>query len=64
MIGIYLRVSSGKQDAPRREPDLKAWAKAQADEVRWYSDTFTGKVDPVNRPGFRRLFPGRPSMPS
>jgi DNA invertase Pin-like site-specific DNA recombinase len=56
MIGIYLRVSSNKQDTASQEPDLKAWAKGQADEVRWYSDTFTGKVDPVNRPGFRKLF--------
>jgi DNA invertase Pin-like site-specific DNA recombinase len=51
---IYLRVSSGKgQDTKSQEPDLKAWAKAQADEIIWYKDKATGTT--MERPDLERL---------
>jgi DNA invertase Pin-like site-specific DNA recombinase len=55
IIAVYLRVSSRSQDTQSQEPDLKRWAKAQAEDqpVRWYRDKFTGKT--MDRPGFNRL---------
>jgi DNA invertase Pin-like site-specific DNA recombinase len=51
---IYMRVSSAKgQDTRSQEPDLTTWAKAQADDVVWYRDRFTGTV--MARPGLERL---------
>lgn len=53
-IAIYLRVSSNKgQDTKSQEPDLQTWAKAQAEEVAWYKDRFTGTT--MERPGLERL---------
>jgi DNA invertase Pin-like site-specific DNA recombinase len=51
---IYLRVSSNKgQDTKSQEPDLLTWAKAQAEEVVWFKDRFTGTT--MERPGLERL---------
>lgn len=50
---IYLRVSSRSQDVASQEEDLKCWAAAQAEPVRWYKDKFTGRT--MTRPGFSRL---------
>jgi DNA invertase Pin-like site-specific DNA recombinase len=52
-IGIYLRVSSRRQDTRSQEPDLKRWAAAQDRPVRWYRDKFTGRT--MDRPGWRKL---------
>lgn len=53
-VGIYVRVSSTKgQETRSQEPDLQAWAKAQAEEVAWYRDRFTGTT--MARPGLERL---------
>jgi DNA invertase Pin-like site-specific DNA recombinase len=52
-IAVYMRVSSKSQDVASQEDDLKRWAAAQAEPVRWYRDKFTGKS--MNRPGFSRL---------
>jgi DNA invertase Pin-like site-specific DNA recombinase len=50
---IYLRVSSQSQDIKSQEPDLQAWAKAQAEDVRWFKDKFTGTQ--MDRPGLDKL---------
>jgi DNA invertase Pin-like site-specific DNA recombinase len=50
---IYLRVSSQSQDIKSQEPDLQTWAKAQADDVRWYKDKATGTN--MERPGLDKL---------
>jgi len=52
-IAIYARVSSDGQSTKSQEPDLKRWAEAQNDPVRWYRDTFTGKT--MDRPGWQKL---------
>ncbi len=52
-IAIYLRVSSRNQDTRSQKPDLKRWAEAQDEPVRWYRDTFTGTT--MNRPGWQKL---------
>ena len=52
-IALYLRVSSRNQDTRSQEPDLKRWAEAQDQPVRWYRDKFTGKT--MDRPGWRKL---------
>jgi DNA invertase Pin-like site-specific DNA recombinase len=52
-IAIYMRVSSKAQDTRSQEPDLKRWAEAQAEPVKWYRDKFTGKT--MDRPGWRAL---------
>jgi DNA invertase Pin-like site-specific DNA recombinase len=53
-VGIYLRVSSANgQETRSQEPDLHTWAKAQAEEVAWYRDRFTGTT--MDRPGLERL---------
>jgi DNA invertase Pin-like site-specific DNA recombinase len=52
-VAIYLRVSSRSQDVASQEDDLKCWAAAQAEPVRWYRDKFTGRT--MTRPGFSRL---------
>jgi len=51
MIGIYIRVSSTKQDTASQEADLKAYANGK--ESSWYQDKATGKN--MDRPGFQRL---------
>lgn len=53
MIGIYERVSSGKQDLASQHGELDVWAKGQTEPLRWYSDKFTGKT--LNRPGLDNL---------
>jgi len=50
---IYLRVSSKQQDTKSQEPDLRRWAEAQDEEVKWYSDKATGKN--MDRPGWQKL---------
>ena len=50
---IYLRVSSQSQDIRSQEPDLMTWAKAQAEDVRWFKDRFTGTE--MARPGLDKL---------
>ncbi len=52
-VAIYLRVSSRRQDTRSQEPDLKRWAAAQDQPVKWYRDKFTGKT--MDRPGWQRL---------
>lgn len=52
-IAIYSRVSSKHQNTASQKPDLERWANAQSQEVRWYSDKFTGKT--MERPGWNRL---------
>ena len=52
-IAIYCRVSSKSQDVASQEGDLKRWADAQGEPVKWYRDSFTGKT--MNRPAFNRL---------
>jgi DNA invertase Pin-like site-specific DNA recombinase len=51
--GIYARVSSQSQDLRSQEPDLQTWAKAQAEDVRWYKDKATGTN--MERPGLDKL---------
>ncbi len=50
---IYLRVSSKPQDTKSQEPDLRCWAEAQDQPVKWYEDKATGKT--MNRPGWQKL---------
>ena len=52
-ITIYRRVSSKQQDLRSQEPDLKRWAEAQSDPIRWYSDHYSGRT--MNRPGWSML---------
>lgn len=52
-IGIYVRVSSGGQDTKSQEGDLKTWAAAQTEEVKWYRDKATGTK--MERPGLDSL---------
>ncbi len=52
-VAIYLRVSSKPQDTKSQEPDLRRWAEAQDQPVKWYEDKATGKT--MNRPGWQRL---------
>jgi DNA invertase Pin-like site-specific DNA recombinase len=50
---IYLRVSSQSQDIRSQEPDLQTWARAQAEDVVWFKDKFTGTQ--MTRPGLDKL---------
>jgi DNA invertase Pin-like site-specific DNA recombinase len=50
---IYLRVSSQSQDIRSQEPDLQTWARAQAEDVVWFKDRFTGTQ--MTRPGLDKL---------
>ena len=52
-VAIYLRVSSKQQDTRSQEPDLRRWADAQGEGVKWYRDKYTGKT--MDRPGWRKL---------
>ena len=52
-VAIYARVSTRRQDTRSQEPDLKRWAEAQDEPVRWYRDKFTGKT--MERPGWKKL---------
>ena len=51
--GIYLRVSSKRQDHKSQLPDMERWAAAQTEPIVWYKDKFTGKT--MDRPGWRKL---------
>jgi DNA invertase Pin-like site-specific DNA recombinase len=52
--GIYVRVSSRKQDQASQLPDLERFAKTiEGEPVEWYRDKFTGKT--MDRPGWNRL---------
>lgn len=52
-VAVYVRVSKLKQSQRSQMPDLKRWAAAQGQPVRWYKDSFTGKT--MDRPGWRKL---------
>lgn len=52
-IAIYLRVSSKRQDTRSQIPDLKRWADAQDDPIRWFEDKQTGTT--MERPGWLAL---------
>lgn len=52
-IAIYLRVSSQRQDTRSQIPDLKRWADAQDDPIRWFEDKQTGTT--MERPGWLAL---------
>jgi DNA invertase Pin-like site-specific DNA recombinase len=51
--GIYLRVSSKRQDHASQLPDLERWVAAHNGPVDWYRDKFTGKT--MDRPGMESL---------
>lgn len=55
-VGIYVRVSTKKQDLKSQKPDLERWAESQDEPVRWYSDKFTGRS--MKRPGMDKLMDG------
>ena len=52
-IAVYRRVSSKQQDLRSQEPDLKRWAEAQNEPIRWYSDHYSGRT--MDRPGWSKL---------
>lgn len=54
MIGVYVWVSSKRQETRSQEPDLQAWAKAQREPVKWYRDKATGRS--MDRPGFQAMY--------
>jgi DNA invertase Pin-like site-specific DNA recombinase len=52
-LAIYVRVSSKRQEFRSQEPDLKRWADAQAEPVKWYRDKCTGTR--MDRPAWNKL---------
>ena len=52
-VSIYLRVSSKRQDTRSQIPDLKRWADAQDDPIRWFQDKQSGTT--MDRPGWHDL---------
>lgn len=52
-IAVYVRVSTNKQDLRSQQADLKRWAEAQDEPVKFYRDKFTGKT--MERPGWEKL---------
>ncbi|PQO47016.1 recombinase family protein [Blastopirellula marina] len=52
-IAIYCRVSTNRQDLRSQQADLKRWAEAQDEPVKFYRDKFTGKS--MDRPGWEKL---------
>jgi DNA invertase Pin-like site-specific DNA recombinase len=52
-VAIYARVSTTKQDTKSQEPDLKRWAEAQKETIKWYKDKATGTN--MDRAGWRKL---------
>ena len=53
-IGVYMRVSKGRgQDTASQEPELKRWADAQSEPVKFYADKQSGKT--MDRPQFNKL---------
>jgi|GEM_PF-4901478 len=55
-VGIYVRVSTKKQELKSQKPDLKRWVESQDAPVRWYADKFTGRS--MERPGMDKLMVG------
>lgn len=53
ITAYYARVSSKSQTLAGQLPELEAHARQQQGEVRWYSDTFTGRT--MDRPGMDAL---------
>ncbi|MEZ6097856.1 MAG: recombinase family protein [Pirellulaceae bacterium] len=53
VAAIYLRVSTRQQDTRSQAADLKRWAAAQEEPVKWFRDKFTGKT--MERPGWGKL---------
>ena len=51
--GIYVRVSSSAQNMRSQLPDLKRWAEACDQPVKWYRDTASGKS--MDRPEWKKL---------
>ena len=61
--GIYVRVSSVKQDQASQLPDLKKWVEYHPhEEVIWYRDKFTGKT--LRRPGWSKINGYRSQAPA
>ena len=54
-IGVYVRVSSRRQEYRSQEPDLQRWLDAFADgrPIVFYRDKVTGKT--MDRPAWKRL---------
>ena len=52
-IAIYSRVSSAAQDCASQQPDLEAWAAAQNQPIKWFTDKASGKS--MDRPGWTSL---------
>jgi DNA invertase Pin-like site-specific DNA recombinase len=52
-IGVYVRVSSTRQDTRSQVPDLKRWVAAQGKPARWFTDKFTGRT--MARPEWDKL---------
>ena len=50
---IYVRVSTKKQEHKSQLPDLKRWTEAHDGPIRWYRDTYTGKV--MDRPAMDKV---------
>lgn len=50
---VYVRVSSKQQDTRSQEPDLRRWAEAQEEPVRWFTDKASGKS--MDRPQWNKL---------
>lgn len=50
---VYVRVSSNNQDCASQFPELRQWAEAQDEPVKFYEDHASGKT--MNRPAWREL---------
>jgi DNA invertase Pin-like site-specific DNA recombinase len=50
---VYVRVSTAKQDTRSQEPDLRRWAEAQDEPMRWFVDKASGKS--MDRPAWNKL---------
>jgi DNA invertase Pin-like site-specific DNA recombinase len=52
-VAVYVRVSTKRQDTRSQDADLKRWADAASEPVKFYRDKATGKT--MDRPGWKRL---------
>lgn len=52
-IAIYVRVSSKNQNTASQEADLKHWAAAQREPVKWYRDRASGRT--MDRTAWNKL---------
>lgn len=52
-VGIYVRVSTNRQDVASQLPDLRRYVDAQGIEAEFFTDKATGKT--MDRPAFERL---------